>query len=52
MEVQVAVEESFPDDVLLADDPKLLRSCLCKYVMEMRKVNGQPYPLTQLSFVL
>ena len=25
----VAVEESFPDDVLSSDDPKLLRSCLC-----------------------
>ena len=29
---QVAVEESFPHDVLLTDDPKLLCSCLLKYV--------------------
>ena len=29
---QVAVEESFPHDVLLTDDPKLLCSCLRKYV--------------------
>ena len=28
---QVAVEESFPNDVLLTDDPKLLSSCLRKY---------------------
>ena len=41
---QVAGEESFPDEVLLTDDPKLLCSCLCKYVMETRKENGQPYP--------
>ena len=29
---QVAVEESFPHNVLLTDDPKLLCSCLCTYV--------------------
>ena len=29
---QVAVEESFPHDVLLTDDPKLLCSCLRKYM--------------------
>ena len=29
---QVAVKESFQHDVLLTDDPKLLGSCLCKYV--------------------
>ena len=29
---QVAVEGSFPDDILLTDNPKLHCSCLCKYV--------------------
>ena len=29
---QVAVEESFPQDILLTDDPKLLCSFLRKYV--------------------
>ena len=29
---QEAGEKSFPHDVLLTDDPKLLRSCLRKYV--------------------
>ena len=32
---QVAVEESFPHNVLLTDDPKLLCSCLRKYVSNM-----------------
>ena len=29
---QVAVEDSFPQDVLLTDDPKLVCSCLRKYM--------------------
>ena len=36
---QVAVEESFPRDVLLTDDPKLLCSCLRKYVSNTARCN-------------
>ena len=36
---QVAVEESFPHDVLLTDDPKLLCSCLRKYVSNTARCN-------------
>ena len=35
---------SFPTDILLTDDPSALCNCLCQYVMETRKQNGQPYP--------
>ena len=37
---QVAVEESFPCDVLLTDDPKLLCSCLCTYVSNTAACNN------------
>ena len=34
----------YPKEILLTDDKKELCSCLCKYVMETRKENGEPYP--------
>ena len=34
----------YPKEVLLTDDPELLCSCLCKYVMKTRKENGERYP--------
>ena len=37
-------KSTFEDDVLLTDDSQLLCSCLCTYVMETRKENGDPYP--------
>ena len=37
-------EVTYPKEVLLTDDPELLCSCLCKYVMETRKENGERYP--------
>ena len=37
-------EHSFPEDILLTDDRELLCSCLCTYVLETRKENGDPYP--------
>ena len=33
-----------PDTVLLTDDPKVLCSYLCRFVMETRKENGEKYP--------
>ena len=36
---KVAVEDSFPHDVLLTDDPKLLCSCLRKYVSNTARCN-------------
>ena len=36
---QVAVEDSFPCDVLLTDDPKLLFFCLRKYVSNTARCN-------------
>ena len=37
-------DSTFEDDVLLTDNPQLLCSCLCTYVMETRKENGDSYP--------
>ena len=34
----------YPQDIVLTDDPELLCSCLCKYVMETRKESGEHYP--------
>ena len=39
-------------DILATDDPKLLCSCLCKYVFEGRKENGDPYPPLSIFFIL
>ena len=37
-------KDLYPEDILLTDDPELLCSCLCKYVLETRKESGEPYP--------
>ena len=37
-------DSTFEDDVLLTDNPQLLCLCLCTYVMETRKENGDSYP--------
>ena len=39
-------------DILATDDPKLLCSCLCKYVSEGRNENGDPYPPLSIFFIL
>ena len=39
-------------DILATDDPKLLCSCLCKYVLETRKENGDPYPPRSIFLIL
>ena len=39
-------------DILATDDPKLLCSCLCKYVLETRKDNGDPYPQCSIFLIL
>ena len=44
--------DRYPEDILLTDDPKLLCSCLCRYVMETRKENGEKYPLKSLFNLL
>ena len=36
---QVAVEDSFPHNVLLTDDPELLSYCLRKYVGNAARCN-------------
>ena len=44
--------DRYPEDILLTEDPKLLCSCLCKYVMETRKENGEEYPPKSLFTLL
>ena len=39
-------------DILATDNPKLLCSCLCKYVLETRKENGDPYPPRSIFLIL
>ena len=44
--------DRYPEDILLTNDPKLLCSCLCRYVMETRKENGGKYPPKSLFSLL
>lgn len=45
-------KDKYPGDISLTDDPELLCSCLCKYVLETRKETGENYPPTTLMNLL
>ena len=52
LERNVSAEEQCPVDLVQKPDPKLLNFWLCRFVTEVRKKDGSPYPPRSIHLIL
>ena len=52
LERNVSAKEQCPVDLVQKPDPKLLNVWLCRFVAEVRKKDGSPYPPCSIHLIL